>query len=214
MKEVKYRYDIKQGTDEWHLAKDLKLSASRATAIMANGKGLKSLVRELLTKHYSSGAHPAYSNEYQSGHMKRGNDYEATARMIYEMETGNKVTEVGLVEMGEYIAVSPDGLIGEDGLLEIKNINDKDFLELVISKKIDSNHRNQMQMQLYVTGRKWCDYFVFNPNFNPSHFMVRIYPDHDEYSRLMTGLQAGVRLIETEKAMLDKMLKAGKSDGN
>lgn len=213
MSNVNYRYDIKQGTDEWHNAKDLKLSASKATAIMANGKGLKTLVRELLTKHYSSGAHPAYSNEYRNEHMQRGNDYEASARMIYELETGNKVTEVGLVEMGEYVAVSPDGLVGEEGLLEIKNINDKDFLELIINKKIDSNHRNQMQMQMYVTGRKWCDYFVFNPNFNPNYFMVRIYPDMEEFSRLITGIQHGEQLIRTEKAMLDKMLKVG-GDGN
>ena len=213
MSKVNYRYDIKQGTDEWHRAKNLKLSASKATAIMANGKGLKSLVRELLTKHYSSGAHQAYTNEFSNRHIERGNEYEASARMIYELETGNKVTEVGLVEMGEYVAVSPDGLVGEEGLLEIKNINDKDFLELIINKKIDSNHRNQMQMQLYVTGRKWCDYFVFNPNFNPNYFMVRIYPDMEEFSRLIAGIKHGEQLIRTEKAMLDKILKVG-GDGN
>lgn len=209
MIDVKYRFDIKQGTEEWHKAKDLKLSASRATAIMSNGKGLKTLVRELMVNHYSSNSYPEYSSNYKNASMQRGNDFESKARTIYELETGNKVQEVGLVEMGEYVAVSPDGLIDEDGLIEIKNLEDKVFLELAYTGHVDSNHRNQMQMQLFVTGRKWVDYWVFNPNFNPCYIRKRFYPDMDDFMKIREGINSGIKLIKKEKAILDEMFKVG-----
>lgn len=202
---MKIYYDIKQGTDEWHKLKELKLSASHATAIMANGAGLKSLVEELITDYYSSDNYSEFTNKLDNKHINRGNEYEEKARAIYELETGNKVTQVGFVELDEYVGVSPDGLVGDDGLIEIKSPANKEFMRLAITGKIDSNHKNQMQMQMYVTGRKWCDYFVFNPNYEPCFIRKRVYADMDEFSRLIVGLEHGRKLIRDIKNVTDKM---------
>lgn len=202
---MKIYYDIKQGTDEWYQVKKGKMTASHATAIMANGKGLRSLIEEIITDLYSTDNYPEFTNRLSNKHVDRGNEYEAKARTIYELETGNKVTQVGFVELDEYAGASPDGLVGDNGLIEIKNPANKEFMRLALTGKIDSNHLNQMQMQMYVTGREWCDYFVFNPNYEPCYFKKRVYADQNEFSRLMQGLQEGRKLIKEYRNITDKM---------
>ncbi len=200
---------MEQYSDEWWNIRKLKLTGSNATAIMNNGKGLKTLVRDVMCEYYSSGAYEAYSNKYSNAHIERGHEYEDTASTIYELETGNKTQKVGCITFGDYVMVSPDRLVGDDGLLEIKNLSDKVFLDLAITGKVDSNHRNQMQMQLFVSGRKWVDYFAFCPNFNPCYFKKRFYPDLDDFTRIKEGIDSGTKLIQQEKAILDEMFKVG-----
>lgn len=197
--------DIVQGTDEWFEVKKGKMTASHATAIMANGKGLHTLVEEIITDLYSSDNYPEFTNRLDNRHIARGNEYESKARTIYELETGNKVKQVGFVELDEYTGASPDGLVGDNGLIEIKNPANKEFMRLALTGKIDSNHMNQMQMQMYVTGREWCDYFVFNPNYEPCYIKKRVYADHNEFSRLIQGLETGRKLIKQYKEMTDNM---------
>lgn len=202
---MKIYEDIEQGTEEWFNIKKGKLTASHATAIMANGKGLKTLVEEVITDLYSSDNYPEFTNRLDNRHVARGNEYESKARTIYELETGNKVKQVGFVELDEYVGASPDGLVGDDGLLEIKNPANKEFMRLALTGKIDSNHLNQMQMQMYITGRQWCDYFAFNPNYNPCYIKKRVYADTNEFVRLIQGLKTGRKLIKEYRNMTDKM---------
>jgi hypothetical protein len=62
-------------------------------------------------------------------------------------------------------------------------------------------------MQLYVTGRKWCDYFGFNPNFEPCYFKLRVYPDIDTFQRLDEALRYGTQLLLKRKQSVDTLLK-------
>lgn len=202
---MKIYRDIKQGTQEWFDVKKGHMTASHATAIMANGKGLQSLVEEIITDYYSSDNYLEFTNRVSNKHIDRGNEFENKARAIYELETGLKVDQVGFIELDEYIGYSPDGLVGEDGLIEIKNPANKEFMRLALTGKIDTNHYNQMQMGLYVTGRQWCDYFVFNPNYKPCFIKRRIYPDQNEFVRLKVGLDNGKRKIKAIMDMTDKM---------
>lgn len=202
---MKIYEEVEQGTEEWFELKKGKMTASHATAIMANGKGLTSLVEEIITDLYSSDNYPEFTNRLSNKHVDRGNEYEAKARAIYELETGNKVKQVGFVELDEYAGCSPDGLVGEDGLIEIKSPANKEFMRLALTGKIDSNHLNQMQMQMYITGRSWCDYFVFNPNYEPCFILKRVKADANEFSRLTEGLQTGRRLIKETRNVTDKM---------
>lgn len=206
---MKIYRDVIQGSKEWEDLHLLKLTASDATAVIAQGKGLKTLVRNKLAEYYSSEKYEEYSNKYKNSQMQRGSDMEDTARRIYELETGLTVEQVGFVELDEHIGCSPDGLVGEEGLLEIKNPSDTVFIELAIKAKIDSNHINQMQMQMFVTGRKWCDYFAFNPNFSPNFFMRRIHRDEDYMVKIYEGLKAGKKLLITEKDLCDKIFQKG-----
>lgn len=204
---IKYYYDIEQGTKEWRDIRKLHFTASNANTIIANGKGLQTLVDDMLSEYYSSGNFPEYTDDYKNYQMKRGNDFEEKARKIYEFETGNKVDTVGFIELDEHIGVSPDGLIGDDGLIEIKNHSDKVFLKLAETKKIDKKYLDQMQMQMFVSGRSWCDYFAFNPNFNPCYIKIRVNKDVETYKQIVEGLGAGKALLEQKKAELDKIFE-------
>lgn len=197
--------EIEQGSKAWHDLRCLKFTASNASTIMANGKGLETLVKEMIADYYSSQQFDEYSGKYKNDNMQRGNDFEQMARTFYTLETGKSVEQVGFIESDEYVGCSPDGLVDDDGLIEIKNHSDKVFVELMTTKKIDPKYRAQMQMQMYVTGRKYCDYFAFNPNFKPSFYMKRVYPDPMEFKRIEAGLETGIKLIKASKEVLDKI---------
>lgn len=199
--------EIPQGSEEWHKLRHLKFTASKASIIATNGKGLDTLIKNLLAEHFSSGEFAERTDNYKSPAMQRGNEYESMARMVYEFETGNKVDEVGFIERSKYIGVSPDGLIGVDGLLEIKNHSDSVFLELILTEKIDSKYIAQMQYQLWVTGRKWCDYFGYNPNFKPSFYLHRFYPDEEMFAKFEAGVTAGSAMLDNRFKMLAGKLK-------
>ena len=205
-----YHYDIVQNTDKWFQMRSLRLTASNASVIATAGKGLETLVKELLADYFSTKKFEEYTNAYKSADMQRGNDFEATARMVYEIETGNTVSQVGCVTVGDYVLASPDGLVVEngvdEGLIEIKNHSDKVFLELVLTDKIDPKYIAQMQYQLWVTGRKWCDYFGFNPNFNPNFYKVRLCPDLELHKKFEEGVKTGIELIQKGLKKLDKKL--------
>lgn len=208
---MKIYKDLEQNTQEWFDVRDLKFTASNASTILADGAGLKTLIKEMLAEHYSSGNYEQYSNKYTNKDMERGHEFEDKARMTYEFETGNSVEQVGFVEMDKHIGCSPDGLVGKDGLVEIKNFSDKVYLELLLTDKIDKKYYNQMQMQMYVTGRKWCDYFVFNPNFTDKPFYLkRVLPDTTTMEQLSEILPQAVKQLKEQKAILDKIMKGAK----
>ena len=190
--------DFEQRSPMWFEIKKLHLTASHATAIRANGKGLETYVKDLAREYYSSGLYEEFSDELNNRHTIRGNKYEDMARQIYELETGYTVRQVAFIEISPHIGCSPDGLINKDGLIEIKCMGDKRFYEFVSTSKIDSDHYNQMQMQLYVTKRKWCDYFVFNPNYSPNYLKVRVTPDMEAIMQIKAGLVRGEQLLLSE----------------
>lgn len=200
-------YYMKQGSKEWHDIRKMKFTASNANAIIANGKGLSSLVDEMLLKHYSSEAFEEFTGNFKNPHMQRGNDYEDKARMIYELETSHTVEQVGFIELDNYIGISPDGLVGKKGLVEIKCLSDKVFFQLLIDKKIDQKHLDQMQMQMFVSERDWCDYFAFNPNFDPCYIKIRVKKDIEVHKKLVDGLTNGKKILIERKAKYDKLLK-------
>ena len=205
---MKVYNDIVQGTPEWIELRKLKFTASNASTILAQGKGLDTLIREMLADYYSSGNYIEYSGKYMNDNMLRGHEYEEKAREIYSLETGNTVEQVGFIQSEKYVGCSPDGLIGKDGLLEIKNPNDKRFIELVVDDKIDKAYLAQMQMQMYVSGRKWCDFFAFNPNFETPYYLKRIYADVEQQQALKEALAAAKKKLILLKRLVDKKMRA------
>ena len=202
---MKIYEELEQGTPEWHEVRQLKFTGSNATAIMANGKGLKTLVEDLITDYYSTDNYEEFSNKVSNKHTARGHEFENKARTIYKLETGNDVKQVGFVELEEHIGVSPDGLVGDNGLLEIKSPANKEFMRLALTGRIDSNHINQMQMQMYVTGREWCDYFAFNPNYEPCFIIKRVYADSQDFIKLAEGLRSGKQQLKSMLEITDKL---------
>ena len=141
--------------------------------------------------------------------MAWGTDQEANARREYEAVTGNMVTEVGFQCFdGSSFGCSPDGLVGDDGLVEFKcPFNSTVHVLTILSDTIPEEHVPQVQAQLAVTGRDWCDFVSYDPRMPDGLrlFVVRVGRD-EEYIALMfkevAAFEAAVQvLVERLKAI-------------
>lgn len=193
--------NCEQGTKEWFDARKGHMTASHATAIGNAKAGLNTYIKEMMSEYYSSGE----KEQFTSGHTDRGNELEPIARQVYEFENNVTVDEVGFIELNEYVGCSPDGLIGEDGGLEIKSPSDKEYIEYLIDGEdaIKSDYHWQVQMNLKITGRQWWDLMIYNPNFKKSYCIFRIYPDQEKFELLEYGFQKGVELINLIKSKIE-----------
>lgn len=201
MKKPIYRYDIEQRTDEWYAIRKGKLSASNAGIIATNGKGLETYIYSLMAEFYSNGEKIHYTN----ADMERGILLEPEARIEFQFYTGLTVKEVGFVELNEYIGVSPDGLIGDDGLIEIKCPNDEIYFRLLLNDNIKSDYLWQMQMQMLITNRKFCYFVSYNPNFEQTLYIKKIDRDEGMIAKLQKGLDDGTKLIKEIKSKYKKL---------
>jgi putative phage-type endonuclease len=185
-----------QQSGEWFAIRKGKMTASHAQAIGNCGKGLDTYIIELMADYYSSGEKEHFSNK----HTDRGNELEPIARSMYELENMVDVEQVGFI-YSDYVGVSPDGLVGDDGLIEIKCVNDTDYFKHVLNgeSEIDTKYIWQAQMQLLVTGRKWNDVVFYNPNFEKSMCVYRLYPDQEKHQALKKGIEIGISKIKEIK---------------
>jgi len=175
--------DIEQGSDAWM---DLRLGSvggSSITAVLAKGKGRKTLLYELAGEILTG--QPA--NEYHNKAMDRGHEYEPIARAWYESTYDVEVEQVALIRSpGIRRHHSPDGMIGEDGGLEIKTRLPKIYIELLETGKIPIADIRQCQNFLDVSGREWIDYVVYCVPEMPSFpaWVKRITPDPDMFEEM------------------------------
>ena len=183
-------YGMKQGSPEWFAIRRGRLTASHATAIGNCGKGLTTYVRDIIQNMIKE------PENYTNKDMERGNELEPIARQVYEFEYGVEVVEVGFITYGDYAGCSPDGLIGDDGGLELKARNDKIHLGLLLGDKVDSGTVWQMNFNMLVTGRKWWDFGSYNPNFKKSLIVQRFYPEIVKQDALINGIAKGVGLLK------------------
>jgi len=180
-----------QRSEEWFEIRKGKMTASNAQAIGANGKGLETYIYTLLTEKYSNN-----KEHYTNGDMERGVELEDQARMTYEIER-EKVELVGFIENDEYSGCSPDGIVGEEGGIEIKCPNDVNFFKLLVNGKdeIEAKYLWQVQMCLLISGRKWWDLIFYNTNFDKNMLVFRIEPELAKQEKLILGIEKGKKLI-------------------
>jgi len=180
--------DIEQGSEEWHEMRLAVITASRFKDVLAGGQGKTrfSYMRELAAEALTGEAAKLYSNEY----MEWGVQTEPQAKSMYELRTGNSVEEVAFVRDSDFsgVGVSPDGLIAEDGLIEIKCPKTTTQIETFLSGDMPKMHKAQVQGQLWITGRSWCDFVSFDPRIDgaASWFCVRIERDQDYINTLQS----------------------------
>lgn len=181
--------DIEQGSEEW-----LKLRLGVATAsnfdkiITATGKESATLSKyalELATQCLLTEPEPSYKNEA----MQRGNDLEPIARQAYAEQTLQFVEEITMFKSDcNDFGYSPDGLIGDDGLLEIKCPLATTHAKYLLDNKMPTDYWQQVQGGLWVSGRKWCDFVSFHPNFKEKQlFIIRVERD-EKYIGELTKL--------------------------
>ena len=155
--------DIVQGSEAWFIEKLGKASSTGISNIMAKGKGLsrKSYMYALLGQRVTG----KYKEFGKSRSIDWGTENEGLARAIYELETGHTVTQVGFINHPTIpmCGVSPDGLVLEDGSLEIKCLDTANHLLFWKEKIIPLDYQYEMTWQMCCTGRRWCDYVNYDP---------------------------------------------------
>ena len=175
---------MQQRTDEWFAARLGKVTASRIADIMAKTKtgyaaSRKNYLFELLCERLSG----QREEKFISASMQRGIDLEPKARAVYEIETGEWVEEVGFIPHPTIAmsGASPDGLIRDDGLIEIKCPNTAAHIEFLQTQKPKQEYIYQMQWQMACTGRKWCDFVSYDDRLpeNLAYCSVHIPRDDD-----------------------------------
>jgi len=109
--------------------------------------------------------------------MEQGTERESEARALYSLITDNDVSEVGFCFKDDrrLSGCSPDGLIGEDGMVEIKSPKASTLVGYHLDGKLPNTYKPQVHGQLWVTGREWCDFFVYHPDMQP--FMLHVERD-------------------------------------
>jgi putative phage-type endonuclease len=155
-----------QRTDEWFSARLGKVTASRVADLMAQTKSGYSASRanymaELICERLTGERAEKFSNAA----MQWGTETEPQARAAYSFMTDADVTECGFFDHPSIamFGASPDGLVGEDGLVEIKCPNVATHLETLLGGIVPAKYVTQMQVQMACTGRQWCDFVSFDP---------------------------------------------------
>ena len=201
--------DIEQNTQEWFAIRCGKVTASRIADIIATTKSGYSasranyeaqLICEILT------GKPAES--FTNAAMAWGTETEPLARAQYELKTGNMVNQIGFVVHPkiEQAGASPDGLVDNDGLIEIKCPNTSTHLDTLLSQKVPSKYITQMTWQMLCTGRKWCDFVSYDPRLpdNLQLFIQRIELD-EEYGKKLESEVKG--FLEEVNEKVEKLRK-------
>ena len=178
--------DIEQGSPEWLELRCGVVTASRFKDVMAGGAGKtrKAYMLELAAELLTDEPQESYSNAY----MEWGTQTEPQARSMYEFISGNDVEQVAFIKGKQGVGVSPDGLVGDSGLVEIKCPKTTTQISTYLGGSMPSSHLPQVQGQLWVADREWCDFVSFDPRINgvASYFCVRVHRD-DNYIKTLEG---------------------------
>ena len=200
--------NIVQGSEEWKALRIGAITASRVIGILKGPKGyylstrknyMAEKVCEILTG--------KLAEHFISKEMQRGIDEEPIARTAYEIETGNFVEEVGIVDHPfiENLKASPDGLLTDGkGGIEIKNPNTANHLLVLLGGKIKYDYIIQMQVNMMCAEREYWDYVDYDSRLPDKYalFIKRFYRDE----KLITEITNEVILFNSElKVMIEKL---------
>jgi putative phage-type endonuclease len=170
-----------QRSVDWHQARLGHATGSRASDILAgkDTQARKGYITQLVTERLTGASQDFYTN----ADMQRGIEVEPVARAAYQA-SNELVDEVGFIKHPTilWFGASPDGLVGSDGLVEIKCPRSTTHLDYIQAKKPPQKYIPQMLAQLSCTGRKWVDFVSFDNRF-PEHlqlFVVRFEPSAEE----------------------------------
>jgi hypothetical protein len=221
-----YHRDLMQGSDEWLAARIGLLTASEVKSIMtptlkpSKNEDTRAHAYELLSQRLFG----FEAQRPETWDMLRGRDDEVYARVAYE-EHFAPVEEVGFITsdaMGFRMGYSPDGLVGDDGLIEIKSRAPKFQVKTILTGEVPKDYVLQIQTGLLITGRKWLDFISYSGGL--PMVTIRVYPDpimqqaiitaatefeasiaalHAEYH---AALSSGRKLIPTERRIIGEFV--------
>lgn len=206
---------MEQRTDEWYEARLGCVTASRLSDVMAKTKSGYGASREnyksqLIVERMTGESQSGFTNAA----MEWGIEHEEQARILYEFTFDAAVTEVGFIKhaMIKNFGASPDGFVGDDGLIEIKCPNTKTHLDYILTGKIPPKYILQMHAQMMCTGRFWCDFVSFDPRVpeNMQMFVKRVPLDVELAVEIGNEVdQFNNELIEQEDKLLQFKVRHG-----
>jgi putative phage-type endonuclease len=203
---------MEQRTDDWFTARLGKVTASSLYKVLAKtktgygadrGNYMTQLVLERVTG--------TKADSYTNAAMQWGIDQEPFARAAYEASRGVMVDEVGFIPHPTIAAAgaSPDGLVGDDGMVEIKCPDSKTALECWLAENpVESKYFAQMQWQMRCADRSWCDYVVFDPRMpaKAQLFVVRVLRDDKWLADVESEVIKFLAEVDAKVAALKKII--------
>jgi predicted phage-related endonuclease len=202
---------LQQGSDAWRQARCGSVGASDAAKVVRKiqsggfSADRKSLMADKVLERLT-GVPVEIPKTFA---MQQGTAREPMGRLTYSIVRGVEVEEVGLVPhrriKGSH--ASPDGFVGEQGLIEIKCPLPAQHLDTLLNQTISNDHIVQMMWQLACTGREWCDFVSFNSDFPTGmHFWVKRVPRDDALIRELEREIAA--FIKEMEAKLDRLRRS------
>lgn len=176
-------WGCKQGGCDWHRYRLGIATASGFKDILSKGRGkseskarqtyMMKLLGERITREIA--------DNHNNVHMQRGHEHEPLARAAYEFETDNEVLQAGII-LNHGVGFSPDGLVADNGIVEIKSKLPHIHLPLLLNNEVPAEHVAQVQGGLWVSERDWCDFISYCPKMKT--FINRVYRDEKYISDL------------------------------
>ena len=197
--------NLEQGTPEWFAVRMGCVTASEFHTVMAAGKaGAPSKTRraymlKLIGERLTQEPQESYCNV----HMERGKVMEAEARELYELVSGLTVEQVGFIKAGDDIGCSPDGMVGADGLQEIKTKLPHLQLEVLLRDEVPAEHMGQCQGALWVAEREWIDFVSYWPKL--PIFIKRVYRDTDYIAKIRSEVDAFLNEMAETTILIEKI---------
>lgn len=204
---------MEQRTAEWYAARLGKVTASRVADLMARtktgyGASRANYLAELLCERLTG----EQADRFTSAEMQRGTDLEPQARAAYSFIHSTPVEEAGFVihPVISGFGASPDGLIGDVGLVEIKCPNTATHVEYLLSQAVPGKYVTQMMAQMACTGRSWCDFVSFDPRLpdDLQLFVKRVHRDKDAIAEMEKEIEAFLDELRDKETKLRNLAKA------
>lgn len=202
--------EIIQGSPEWHQVRLGKVTASRVADVVAKTKSgygasranyMAQLIAERLTGSPTEG--------FTNAAMQWGTEKEPDARAAYEFLTDADVTQVSFVDHPNIsmTGASPDGLVLEHGLVEIKCPNTATHIETLLTGAVPTKYATQMFWQMACTGRQWCDFVSYDPRLpaSMSLFVKRLVRDEERIKELESEVGAFLNELDNKVSELRRL---------
>jgi len=209
---ITYHTDLLQGSEEWHQIRCGILTASEVKHILtptlkiANNDKTRQHVWEIAAQRITGYTEPSYIGD----DMLRGWEDEIKARDLYS-QTRAAVAEVGFItsdDLGFVMGYSPDGLVGDDGLIECKSRRQKYQVQTISEGTVPDEYMLQLQTGLLITGRKWIDFISYSGGL--PMFTCRVLPDAEMQAAIVTAAtEFEARVVQAVRSFHDNVAAHG-----
>jgi len=207
---------VEQRSPEWFTMRKGKITSSEVYKIMGESRSKTELLSETAKSYLLEKVAESLggeSNSISNQATEWGTDLEDTAVEVYEARTSQKVDKCSFITLNDSYGGSPDGLVGQEGCIEIKCpfssanhikysliSNDAEF------KKVVTNYYYQCMSHMLVSGAKWCDFISFDPRVDAEYmmFVYRLHRNEEEIENMKAKIEIAVNYINEVKSKLPK----------